>query len=365
VVTTKQGGRFWRFSPIGYEGTFFSVRPFVIGETILSYFAGFFPDPASPTVLHFGVLRARFNTSADTGIPNANPSNWVYNSTLDTAVIVNASQFVTYNAAFKPILYHLFNVTGAPDPNTTYTVVIDPGTRLVKNVIGSITEGTPLTVAPQWWQPPPTIPFGGITSGHLYYPLSLIILGIAVPGTGSGAIAFVHVLNLTTRGVINLPTNYSDPKALVVDDENGTLYVGMNGNSALLRIDINTMTITGYQNVPRWVEHTWAGRPTPEHIYFVTSEAHSKVYRVSKHNFCTTQCPEFGYCYHGACTCSPNFELVNGQCRYITLIKDADTIKRDQTGLAVLGVFFAVSFVAAAAGWYLVWRSKRQGYQAV
>jgi hypothetical protein len=47
----------------------------------------------------------------------------------------------------------------------------------------------------------------------------------------------------------SLYSNYSDPRALVLDwfdPTTPTLYVGPNGGWALLKIDINTLTIVGY-----------------------------------------------------------------------------------------------------------------------
>jgi len=199
----------------------------------------------------------------------------------------------------------------------------------------------------------------------MYYPYHTLILGIATPGIGTGAIAFVHTFNLTTRGVINLPGNYSDPKALVVDEFNGTLYVAMNGGGAILKIDIHTMTIVGYQNTPFYLARAWAGVATFEHVYFVTNEQHTKVFRVSKHDFCTKQCPEFGYCERGSCVCAPGFEMRSGTCQWQAMIVEKHVAQKEKTGEAVLGTFFALTFVAGAVGWFLVWKAKRQGYQAV
>jgi hypothetical protein len=298
-----------------------------------------------------------------------NTTAWVFNPRNDIAILVNQSQLITYNAYYKPHIYHVWNVTGDPNPNTTYTIVIPPGGRDIFLAYGSLTPNTSLTVPnpPLRWIPPPNSNLGGlgVSSTAYYYPYHNIILGLAVPGLGTGAIAFIHAYNLSTRGILQLPANYSDPKALVVDEFNGTLYVAMNGGGAVLQISIHHMNITGYQRTPPYLARAWAGQQTPGHVYFVTNEQHSKVFRVSKHDFCPTECLNFGYCQRGQCICAPGFTEQNGQCQWAQLVKDQATIKKDTTGEAVLGVFFAIAVVTAAAGWYMVYRGKKQGYQAV
>jgi len=368
VVTTKQDPnyRYWRFSPLGFEGTWFSVQPLLLpNNDILGFFAGFFPVFTNPAILQFGVVRARFNISSDVV---TNPYvHWNFNWTTDIAVIVNNSQFLSYNEFYKPFIFHVWNVTGAPSPNTTYTAVIDPGTLFVRVVIGDINPEVPLTLTNFNWNPQHQgLWRSGISSASVYYRYNLLVLGISGPGLSTGAIAFVHIFNLTTRGILTLPTNYSDPKALAIDQFNGTLYVGMNGGGAVLRIDIHTMNITGYQNTPPYLSRAWAAHETFEHVYFVSNEQHTKVFRLRKDNFCPQLCHDgFGYCERGRCVCAPGFDMVGDQCQWHTIVQDNDVIKKDKAGEAVLGVFFALSFVAAAIGWFLVWKAKRAGYQAV
>lgn len=299
--------------------------------------------------------------------PAANfSSHWTFNNVTDVAVVDYYARFVAFNSYFKPMIHHLWNVSGAASPNTTYTVLVEPGTYWVDLILGDFDPTVPLTVSPLNWNPGHIGVFGGrITSSKVYYPLSLLILGIAVEGTGTGAIAFVNIFNLTTRGVINLPTNFSDPKALAVDEFNGTLYVGMNGGFAILRIDINSMAITGWQNLPPYLTRAWSAQVTFEHVYFLSNEQHTKVFRVGKQDFCTSQCPAFGYCHHGKCECGTGFQMVNNKCEWAALVVEKHIAKKEKGGEAALGVFFALSFVAAAVGWFLVWKQKRGGYQAV
>jgi len=364
-LTTKQGN-FDRFVPIGYPGTFYAVRPLFFGDDILGYFAGFFPNLTDPFQLHFGVVRARFNLTADT--TNDPYAHWHVNNVTDVGIINARSSFTTFSAFFKPIIYHAWNITGASNPNITYTTVIDPGSLYIRNVLGNIDPTVPLTLDSAEWYP---IRDGlnrssTISSATYYYPYHNIILGIGTPGMGTGAIVFIHTFNLTNRGVLHLPANFSDPKALVIDEEAGVLYVGMNGGFAILKVWIHNMTLAGYANVPPYLARMWAGRVTPEHVYFVTNEQHTKVFRLNKLDFCAAPCSEFGYCHRGNCECNPGFQLVGDRhCEWQQIIKDREVEKKEKTGEAVLGVFFALALIAAGVGWFFVWKAKRGGYQPV
>lgn len=46
-------------------------------------------------------------------------------------------------------------------------------------------------------------------------------------------------------------SNFSDPRALVLDHfaSTPTLYVGLNGGWATLKIDLNTLKIVGYPSI--------------------------------------------------------------------------------------------------------------------
>jgi len=369
VLTTKyiQYYQDYRFSPLSFAGSFFSVRPviFPVAGDIVGYFAGLFPNFTNPFQLQYGIVRARFNISGD--LPSNNfTQHWHFDPVADVAVVAPIAQLVTWNAYFKPMIHHMWNLSQAASPNTTFTVLIEPGTYWVSLILGDFNQSIPLTVSGYNWNPTHIGVYGGhISSSKIYWPYHSLILGISVDGVGTGAIVFVHTFNLTTRGVINLPANYSDPKALIVDEFNHTLYVAMNGGGAILRIDIPSMAITGYQNVPPYLTRAWSGQDTPDHLYFITNEQHTKVFRLSKLDFCTKQCPMFGYCERGSCQCSTGFQMKDGSCQWAEMVVEKHSAEKDKAGEAVLGVFFALSFVAASVGWYLVWKSKRGSYSAV
>jgi len=370
MLTTKYLENYadWRFSPLSFAGSFYAVRPvyFPLGNNIVAYFVGFFPnftDPFQP--LQYGVVRARFNMTNDS--PSTNyTDHWAFNASTDVAVLDGNARFVAFSSLYKPMIHHVWNLSEAANPNTTYTIVVEPGTYWVDLVIGNIDPTVPLALSPLNWYPGHIGLYNSyISSSAIYWNHSTLILGLAINGIGTGAIAFVHAVNLTTRGVLYLPANFSDPKALAVDQENHTLYVGMNGGYAALRIDIHNMTITGWQNIPIYLTRAWVGQTTFEHVFFVSNEQHTKVFRTNKHDFCPSLCPEFGYCERGSCQCSPGFQLRDNKCEWTALINEKHTVSKEKTGEAVLGVFFALSFVAAGIAWFLVWKNRRGAYQAV
>jgi len=365
VLSTK-GDNYDSYAPLGFESTFFSVAPVVVEGNIHAYFVGYWPEVDNHTLtrgLYFGVQRAVYDTTAER--PHDAPRNWTrwhYNHTVDRVALTgNDSRLITFNQFHKPHVFHMWNVT-IDRPEVTFTTIVDPGTMEVRNVIGHINPLHPLELSDKIWIPHrDDFRAGGITSATVYYPHRLLILGVTAVGTGTGEIVFLHIANLTERGRTKLPANYSDPKALVVDEETGHLYVAMNGGGAVLRIHIETGNITGYQRLPHYLGRAWKGHATRDHLYFVTNEQYGKVFRLWKENFCHKECPEFGWCEKGECVCQKELELRDGECRF----RSAGAAESGKAGEAVLGVFFAIAFVAAVGGWYLVWKNKRQGYQAV
>jgi hypothetical protein len=377
IITTKAipdnpRGRIFVEQPLGFEGTFYSVR--VVGfdiDNVIGYFCGFFPvwNNSSPTpALNFGVRRAHFNTSLFDGSQSWNTSNdaWYFNWRIDDAVIFPNAQLVTYNADFKPFLLHARNVSSNAPPNSTWLVVVDPYSNFATLVMANFNQSVPLNVTGYSYVPVfGNFQFGRIVSAVIWS--DLLFVGVSVDGQGTGWIDILNLSNLTRRAnAIVLPANVSDPRALVLDyfSPTPTLYVGPNGGDNLLRIDINKLAITGYQALPFYLHRTWRGMATHEHVYFVTNEQHSKVYRVNKADFCPATCMEFGYCYRGRCVCNQNMVQNGNTCEWKQVVVEKNIAHKDEAGEIVLGIFFAIATVAAVAGWYMVWKNRR-GYQAV
>eukprot|EP00026_Physarum_polycephalum_P007395 Phypoly_transcript_07455.p1 GENE.Phypoly_transcript_07455~~Phypoly_transcript_07455.p1 ORF type:complete len:440 (+),score=60.46 Phypoly_transcript_07455:98-1417(+) len=308
VITTKTlpnnpRGRIFLEQPIGFEGTFYSLhlaRHDV--NNITGYFCGFFPVSASsPGNLAFGIRRAHFNSSLFNGTNDGYVTNpWTSTPSVDDAVIFENAQLVTYYPEFKPFIFHGRNAT---HPNTTSIVVVDPYTNFATLIIGSTDPTIPLQVTGFAYVPTfANFRIGQISSAVIHE--DIVFVGITVLGQGTGWIDVLNMANLTKRATsIVLPANYSDPRALVIDtyDSNPHLYVGVYGTNALLRISINGLNITGYQNLPFMLHSTWTGVATHSHIYFVTNEQHSKVFRVDKNDFCEKPCNEWEFCLVGKC----------------------------------------------------------------
>jgi hypothetical protein len=365
TIRNNPRGRFFLERPLGMEGMFFSVHAYAFSpNNVIGYFAGFFPNASNTAQLHFGLVRAHFNVSYFSNLVNITDTTpgWTFNPTVDVAVIFHTTQFITYNTDFKPLIFHAWNIT-TDSPNTTHIVVVDPATNAVTLTTGNIDPTVPLAVTGYSWAAY-GFPYVYISSAAIYQ--GTLFVGVGVPGIGTGYIQVLHVANLTQRAPpIMLPTNYSDPKALVVDDREGILYVGMNGGASVLRFDARTYHLTGFQALPFYLHRTWSGIASPGHIYFVTNEQHSKVYRVAKTDFCSANCMEFGYCQAGVCVCNREFELQDGRCRWPEIVHDREVIKKERDGEIALGFFFAISFVGAAVGWYFVWKNRRSAYTAV
>jgi hypothetical protein len=355
----------------GLHGTYYSLSivPF-FSPFIVSYFCGFFLG--NDDTLVFGLTRGFFdinNINFNITAPVMN-----YNATLDTVALYPA-EFVTYNADFKPFIYHTFwNFSWMQNNtvNATWTYVIDPFWNTITQVEGSLNYGTGLRVTGLNFVYQPNWPWSGanIVSSALYYPKGFLFVGLAVPGTGTGAInVHVDLTNLGFQVIVPLPTNMSDPRAMVLDEFEGVLYVALNGGGAVLRYNISDkgtpLVLTGMQNLPFYLHRAWTGLATPEHLYFATNEQVAKVFRLNKHDFCPAQCMQFGYCEKGQCICSYPFRKVGNQCDWQEVIRDRETIKKDHGGEVALGILFMITTILAGVFGFLWYRNRRHSYTAV
>jgi hypothetical protein len=363
------GGQNIRFymSPVGLDGTFFSVFPlsFPGSNEAVIYLAGFWLGGATNQTLQFGVYRAHFNITSYNLNPDFNNTNVVtFNPAVDAATVVNISMFTAYNEFFKPFIFHMWNTTYGPTPNTTYTYIVDPASNTIFTVTGNVNPTIPLVYnRSQNFRHA----HGYFSSAQIYYAANYLIIGVGTWGMGTGSIIIFNLATFQVQYTINLPTNYSDPKALVVDEFEGALYVGMNGGGAVLRYDLTmpNFNLTGSQNLPFYLHRVWAGLPTFEHVYFVTNEQHSKVFRVAKADFCLNQCNQYQFCKAGNCECNNPMVMKDGTCQWPEVIKETNIAKRNKAGETALGILFMFSFIAAAAGWYMWYRTRRSSYQAV
>jgi len=204
-----------------------------------------------------------------------------------------------------------------------------------------------------------------------------IYIGLATNGMGTGSVLTIG-MNPASIGpnwapippgtsMVTLPTNFSNPKAMAVDTDSGSLYVAPNGGSAIVRISLNNFLITGYQNLPEYLHRTWLAGEGGEHVYFATNEQHSKVFRVNKTDFCEKPCPYWGYCTNGKCVCGEFFAMLDGYCQPKSYVQERNIYHRVHGGETALGILFMFAVIAAVAGWFMFWRTRRHtvSYQPV
>jgi hypothetical protein len=373
-------GNFTRFfqTPIAFQGTYYavSVVPFSFGSTLIAYFVGFFEDKNG--TLMFGVNRAFFNTSAlsaEAPVMSFDPSS-------DTVALATPANFVTFNADFKPFIFHIIYDPNVPmwnlpwanslPPNTTWTYVVDPFYAQIYTIEGSFVPGQGLANTGRTFVYPPQLGAApmSIVSAAVHYEFGLLIVGLSVPGLGTGALSVHYMADISGVPVmVNLPVNMSNPRALVIDQRNSLLYVGVAGEfgGAILKYTITKdgLTLVGQQPLPFYLMNVWTGVATPFHVYFATNEQVAKVFRVAVEDFCPAGCMEWGYCSKGHCVCQSPMAMVNGKCDWPTSIKDRETIKKDHGGEVALGILFMLTTIAAAVFGFLWYRGRRHSYTSV
>jgi len=329
--------------------------------TVIAYFAGFFLNTTS---FSFGVIRTYFTLPLKSGI---NSVKYTFNPDVDVFPIYD-NKYTSFSETFKPTIHGLYNQGPS---GTTILVVIDPNTKFVYSVDTSTRAVTSVDLRSH----EPNLVYDLVSSAYDPFSQQLVI-GLATSGFQPGLLFFFDFNNGAYPfvfpdpiggGPIMLPNNYSNPKAIAMDNQ--AIYIGLNGYSEILRYNISTGAY-GYQRLPEFLHRSWDATVTWHHVYFVTYEQNSKVFRVSKEDFCSSPCPYWGYCQKGKCACYDGFELNKdkSQCVLIAAEKEIIYHKEYRTahgGEVALGILFALTFIAAAAGWYLWWKGRRGAYQAV
>lgn len=324
---------------------------------IVTYFAGFRRDVNG--TLNFGLIKTSYN-------PLSNPmdplnQNFLYDPFSDVFTFYT-NCFTAFSNVFKPWIHYIPDFAGT---NHTLVIVVDPNTRTVYAVDTDVANNPVISSYPL------VKGFTGmqIVSTTMAGPGQLVV-GMANSGLLPGSIQifnFGNSFTVPTPTQLNLPLNYSNPKALTADSD--FIYIGFNGWAEVMRMAING-SIVGYQRLPEFLHRSWDATLTHEHVYFVSYEQNAKVYRVAKTDFCSTVCPYNGYCSKGKCLCGPGYEMAqhNQQC-VLTAAADVVIYKHiyhvAHSGEVALGVLFALTFVAGGAGWALWYRNRRGSYQSV
>lgn len=321
-----------------------------------TYYAGFFTNAS---VVNFCVIRTLFNFNTEGGIVT---NNYVFDPSKDVFPLYY-NNYTAFNQNYKPFVHIVYS---GPQ-NKTFVIVVDPSSKLVFGIDPTgVVPTTNVSLNVDGTQ------FLDIVSAEYNWQSQLLVVGMSNTGFQAGALVLFDFskaapMTIPTPAGVDLLANYSNPKAIAVDVD--AIYVGFNGYMEVACYNLTTQKFT-YQRLPLYLTRSWAATVTHHHVYFVSNEQNSKVYRVDKRDFCPATCPFFGYCKGGQCTCETGFELDKHKnvCNLIAAEKETIYIHRYHAahgGEITLGILWALTLIAAAGGWYLWWKSRRGQYQAV
>jgi len=330
---------------------FGAVTVRAIQTTTVAYLAGW---EVSSGVANFAVVSATLNPSV------VSQQTGTFATVVGTAVLYNGS-YSDFSRTYKPRIFR--------SHTQPYIIVVDPVSRAVYKVTTddtnySLTFGTSSV-----------FPIPGHVAGSVFDSDSgRLFVGTHARGTLPASIIVINTDTLTLNMTINLRNGESYPKA--IDIRGNTLYVGINGGHSIAQIDVSVVNGTiKYSTLPWYLREIYSLTATRDgYIYFATYEQRAKVARVRLNDFCPSVCDtNFGYCQApdltsvGQCQCIPGYVLnVDGfHCdQNATVIEDItqnSLYKRAHAGNVALGLLFAAAFIAAAAGWFLLWRHKKGG----
>eukprot|EP00026_Physarum_polycephalum_P007281 Phypoly_transcript_07339.p1 GENE.Phypoly_transcript_07339~~Phypoly_transcript_07339.p1 ORF type:complete len:472 (+),score=70.46 Phypoly_transcript_07339:109-1416(+) len=328
---------------------------------IVTFFAGFVAVDAM--TVNFTLTKTHYNPTPNQFDPR-NQNFWYYPTDVWS---IYSNHFTAFSNIFKPWIHYLPYYGPL---NHTYVVVVDPNTRTVYG----IDTDNPNSVISEF----PFLGNQGFANMELVSTTfdgrsQTLIVGLAASGFAPGKIS---VFNFATTPSYVIPTptnftlqqNYSNPKALASDSQ--YLYIGFNGYTEVIQISLTNFSTVGYQRLPEYLHRAWDAVDRHDHVYFVTYEQNAKVFRVAKQDFCPASCPYNGYCTAGKCVCSMGFVMNHEKnACLLQAAREVITIQHHYVtahdGEVTLGIFFALSFIAAAAGWFMWWRGRNSSYQAI
>jgi hypothetical protein len=160
---------------------------------------------------------------------------------------------------------------------------------------------------------------------------------------------------------ILLQTNETDPRALALDGNN--LYVGLRGGPHIIKIDIASFAVVGYIRLPLFLYSIETATAYNGMVYFATNEPHGKILRVNEYDFCHSPCPMNSYCESpDTCLCMSGYKVSSDkQSCELVITTVSETVYEKEKGAAIaMGILWAVTLIAAVAGWVLWYRSKKR-----
>jgi len=319
-------------------------------QPIYAFFAGWHQHLNASDGVNFTVIRTTVQP-ANVGTPNR---AIVYNYTEGDAVALHGDVFVSFDRTFKPWVFH--------SPTFNHIVIVDPSTNHVFRVLSIPNQ--PLVYNRTQHRIRIN---GGLITGATYDARTHVVyVGTQGWGAEPGNITVIDVASLTIKTVLTLGRMESNPSELSLDYQSyGHLYVGLNGGQSILKVDITTWKVVAYATVPTFLRNIGGLVSLPNHVYFVTYEQHAKIVRIANANFCPHPCDGFvGYCNKGACACNRGYKLHSNGWRCEENASSSKSGSDHHGGEVALGILFAFAVVIAAAGWFLVYRSRsgRAGY---
>jgi len=360
-------------------------------EQVVAYWVGWHQHPNASEGVNFTMIRTIVNTKNALAKPPVFPV-FQYNHTGGDRVYLHGEDYTAYSRDFKPWLFH--------SEKHYHIIVVDPVTNSIYKVFTPLNTNESLaynetTGRFRLWG------FAGAITGATYDANNAhIYIGLSAWGTYPGRIIVIDMINMVAIKNYTLGLFESNPKSLSLDAYGPGavpthLYVGLYGSWTILKISLATWNIT-ITTLPAWISNVYGVSFGNNYVYFITNEQHAKVGRVAVQNFCSTPCDGlFGYCNNSKCLCWAEYMQVAPDGRRCEL-KIAPTpgptplptifptippthfptqsptekptpapltpedkaLEKDRSGEIALGILFAICFILAAAGWYLLWKAR-------
>jgi len=311
----------------------------------LAYFVGWAQGPihgGANDSVNLVVVRAHIDFTKPTLGFNI---TWTHEDIL----ILSVDNFHPYHVTFKPRLIH--------DYTNNKLFIIEPSQHIIYKAYVPEDGVSPLSLENKL----DVSGHGSLAGSTWHYYQETLYVGFAGNGELNGTLLAIDLVKLQVLRSHVFPAFYSNPRAIA--GQNRTIYIGFEGGPAILSFDTVNWRISGYARLPPHLHTVYTAWDSGfDHVYFATHEQHSKVFRISKENFCHSECPYNGFCSRMSCECIDGYELSKGACE-VKSRSIINTITEEGAAIA-MGILFAITVIAAAAGWYMYYRSK-QGYQRV
>jgi len=328
--------------------TFFSVHVDPRNETdVLVYFVGWGPNPNQLGSVSLVLVRSHLNMDGP-----LTTRGFYWNQT-DIVTLYN-DDYSPFSSTFKP---HIFLEWWQ---NRLY--VLDPASHTLFQIFVPNATRDPIYLLGN----PFTLPTTGRISGVAYTAyFNMIYVGLATSGNTPGSLLSISLPNMRITNSFTFPQWYSNP--IAITEFNETVYIGFAEGPNIVKFDAHDFQIRGYQRVPDYLRNSFkAFDAGHEHVYFITREQHSKVFRVAKTDFCTSSCPYDGYCTKGVCGCKPGYILsANKEFCEVRPGINSEKIVVERGAAVAMGILFALTVIVAAAGWFLWYKGKRSSYSHV